>query len=62
MSVVVPFLALLLTGMFAAYHRMRLAVWAALTAVAHSKDAPTSSAFPTKFIVAFPTATARCRR
>ena len=32
MSVVVPFLLLLLAGGFAAYHRMRLAYWAAMTA------------------------------
>ena len=32
MSVVIPFLALLLTTAFAAYHRLRLATWAALTA------------------------------
>jgi acyl-CoA dehydrogenase len=32
MSIVAPFLALLLAGAFAAYHRMRLAVWAALSA------------------------------
>jgi len=32
MSVAVPFLAFLLAGAFAAYHRLRLAVWAALTA------------------------------
>ena len=32
MSVVIPFLAFLLTGAFAAYHRLQLAVWAALTA------------------------------
>jgi acyl-CoA dehydrogenase len=33
MSIAVPFLALLLVGGFAAYHRMRLPTWAALTAV-----------------------------
>ncbi|MBN6149590.1 acyl-CoA dehydrogenase [Xanthomonas sp. AmX2] len=32
MSIVAPFLVLLLAGGFAAYHRMRLAVWAALSA------------------------------
>ena len=32
MSVAVPFLAFLFAGAFAAYHRLRLAVWAALTA------------------------------
>ncbi len=32
MSIVIPFLALLLAASFAAYHRWRLAVWAALTA------------------------------
>src|SRR5690606_36027031 len=32
MSIVVPFLVLLLVGAFAAYHRMRLATWAAITA------------------------------
>ncbi len=32
MSVVLPFLAFLVAGAFAAYHRLRLAVWAALTA------------------------------
>ncbi|RYI35461.1 MAG: acyl-CoA dehydrogenase, partial [Acetobacteraceae bacterium] len=32
MSVVLPFLALLVAGAFAAYHRLRLAVWTALTA------------------------------
>ena len=31
MSAVLPFLALLLAGAFAAYHRLRLAVWAAIT-------------------------------
>ena len=31
MSVAVPFLAFLFAGAFAAYHRLRLAVWAALT-------------------------------
>src|SRR5690349_16751166 len=31
MSVVVPFLLLLLAAGFAAYHRMRLAYWAAMT-------------------------------
>ena len=31
MSVAIPFLAFLLAGAFAAYHRLRLAVWAALT-------------------------------
>ncbi|GHD71072.1 acyl-CoA dehydrogenase [Luteimonas padinae] len=34
MSIVVPFLVLLLVGAFAAYHRMRLATWAAITAAA----------------------------
>ncbi|WP_058834033.1 acyl-CoA dehydrogenase [Luteimonas abyssi] len=34
MSVVVPFLALLLTGMFAAYHRMRFPVWVTIAATA----------------------------
>jgi acyl-CoA dehydrogenase len=34
MSVVIPFLAFLLTSAFAAYHRLRLAAWAALTASA----------------------------
>lgn len=32
MSVAIPFLAFLLAGAFAAYHRLRLAAWAALTA------------------------------
>ena len=32
MSVLLPFLAFLVAGAFAAYHRLRLAVWAALTA------------------------------
>ncbi|MEZ0472321.1 acyl-CoA dehydrogenase [Luteimonas salinilitoris] len=32
MSVAIPFLAFLLAGAFAAYHRLRLAVWAAITA------------------------------
>ena len=32
MSVILPFLALLLAAGFAAYHRLRLAVWAAITA------------------------------
>ena len=32
MSIAVPFLAFLLVGAIAAYHRLRLAVWAALTA------------------------------
>lgn len=32
MSVAIPFLAFLIAGAFAAYHRLRLAVWAALTA------------------------------
>ncbi|HST46189.1 MAG TPA: acyl-CoA dehydrogenase family protein, partial [Luteimonas sp.] len=31
MSILAPFLVLLLAGAFAAYHRLRLAVWAALT-------------------------------
>src|SRR5690606_5318917 len=34
MSVVIPFLVLLLAGAFAAYHRMRLATWVAFTATA----------------------------
>ncbi|KGM57424.1 acyl-CoA dehydrogenase [Lysobacter arseniciresistens ZS79] len=34
MSIAVPFLVLLLVGAFAAYHRLRLPVWVALTAVA----------------------------
>lgn len=34
MSIAAPFLVLLLVGAFAAYHRMRLATWTALTAVA----------------------------
>ena len=29
MSIVLPFLAILVVGAFAAYHRLRLAVWAA---------------------------------
>jgi acyl-CoA dehydrogenase len=33
MSVVLPFLAFLLAGAFAAYHRLRLATWAAVTAL-----------------------------
>ena len=33
MSVVLPFLAFLLAGAFAAYHRLRLWIWAAITAV-----------------------------
>ena len=32
MSIAIPFLAFLLAGAFAAYHRLRLAIWAALTA------------------------------
>ena len=32
MSVAIPFLAFMLAGAFAAYHRLRLAVWAAMTA------------------------------
>src|SRR5690606_4698653 len=32
MSIVAPFLVLLLAGAFAAYHRMRLATWTAITA------------------------------
>src|SRR5690606_14498652 len=32
MSIAIPFLVLLLAGAFAAYHRMRLATWAAITA------------------------------
>ena len=32
MSIVIPFLAVLLAGAFAAYHRLRLAVWVAITA------------------------------
>ena len=32
MSIVAPFLAFLLVGAFAAYHRLRLAYWAAITA------------------------------
>ena len=34
MSIAIPFLVLLLVGAVAAYHRLRLAVWAALTATA----------------------------
>ncbi|MGH8084092.1 MAG: acyl-CoA dehydrogenase [Lysobacter sp.] len=34
MSIVLPFIVFLLIGAFAAYHRLRLAVWAAITAVA----------------------------
>ncbi|MDR7133710.1 acyl-CoA dehydrogenase [Lysobacter niastensis] len=34
MSVVIPFIAFLLVGAIAAYHRLRLPVWAALTATA----------------------------
>ena len=34
MSIVVPFLAVVLTGLFAAYHRMRLATWVAMAAAA----------------------------
>ncbi len=34
MSILVPFLVFLLAGAFAAYHRLRLPVWVALTAVA----------------------------
>ena len=33
MSVVLPFLAVLLAGLFTAYHRLRLATWVALSAV-----------------------------
>ncbi|HET7126614.1 MAG TPA: acyl-CoA dehydrogenase, partial [Lysobacter sp.] len=33
MSIVLPFLVFLVAGAFAAYHRLRLAIWAALTAV-----------------------------
>jgi hypothetical protein len=32
MSIALPFLAFFASGMFAAYHRLRLAVWAAMTA------------------------------
>ena len=32
MSIALPFLAVLIAGMFAAYHRLRLAVWAAISA------------------------------
>ena len=32
MSILAPFLAFLLAGAFAAYHRLRLAWWAAITA------------------------------
>ena len=32
MSIAIPFLAFLLAGAVASYHRLRLAVWAALTA------------------------------
>ena len=32
MSIVIPFLAFLLAGAFAAYHRLRLAYWAAISA------------------------------
>ena len=32
MSVILPFLALLVATAFAAYHRLRLAVWVAITA------------------------------
>ena len=32
MSIAIPFLAFLLVGAIAAYHRLRLPVWAALTA------------------------------
>ena len=32
MSIAIPFLAFLLVGAFAAYHRLRLAYWAAITA------------------------------
>jgi acyl-CoA dehydrogenase len=34
MSIVVPFLVVLLAGLFAAYHRMRLAAWVAMAAAA----------------------------
>ena len=34
MSIAIPFLAFLLIGAIAAYHRLRLPVWAALTATA----------------------------
>jgi len=34
MSVAIPFIAFLLAGAFAAYHRLRLATWAAITATA----------------------------
>jgi acyl-CoA dehydrogenase len=33
MSIVLPFLAFLAAGAFAAYHRLRLAIWAAITAL-----------------------------
>ena len=33
MSLVVPFLAVILAGLFAAYHRLRLATWLAISAV-----------------------------
>ena len=32
MSILLPFLAFLVVGAFAAYHRLRLAYWAAITA------------------------------
>ncbi|TXH74673.1 MAG: acyl-CoA dehydrogenase, partial [Lysobacteraceae bacterium] len=32
MSISIPFLAILIAGAFAAYHRLRLAIWAAITA------------------------------
>ncbi|HEY1140590.1 MAG TPA: hypothetical protein VGE88_10345, partial [Lysobacter sp.] len=34
MSIVLPFLALLVVGAIAAYHRLRLVIWAAATATA----------------------------
>ena len=34
MSIAIPFIAFLLVGAIAAYHRLRLPVWAALTATA----------------------------
>ena len=40
MSVAAPFLAFLIIGAIAAYHRLRLPVWAALTAT--SRTSPVS--------------------
>src|SRR3546814_8749910 len=38
MSIAIPFVAFLLAGAFAAYHRLRLAWWAAITATLDRKS------------------------